>query len=1104
MLTINAGNTLDIEAGANGPNHGATLDGVAVTDKGALDIGDVNSGAILTLDDGTTVTGGGTGMLTINAGNTLDIEAGANGPNHGATLDGVAVTDNGALDIGEVASGALLTLDDGTTITGHGIGTLTIIAGNALEVETGTSGPSYGATLDGVLVTDSGAIEIGATTSGAILTLDDGTSITGGGTLTIGSASGSGGGSGELDIAAGPGATLDGVGITNYNTIHIDDGATLTIADTVTLQGGGTVVLMSTGDSTEIVGSAPDSGSPAELDNVNNTISGVGTIGADDGQLMLTNEAGGTIDANVNGGTLTLDTGHTINNAGLLEATNGGTLDVQDNTINNTGIATTAGNEGILVASGSFLQLDTQDGSTLQLTGGGTVTLQSGSEILANQDNQFVTSGSFLTLENVDNTIVGAGTIGTGDSLALQNDASGIIDANVSGQTLSIDVSTSTNSGLIEADGGMLTLTENQPGSTNSGTIEAIDGGTLTITHLLTDDGGGVFTAATATNELGGMIKADGSGSTLTINSLPGDANFGTEEAVNGGTFDLIVGSNPNDISGGGNYGTMEATSGGTFSISGGSLNEPGSIGQSEGLIEATGQNSQVDFSDGNVVNGGLIEAQGGGTIGFDNLTVDDGHTIELDGAAGLATDMVIEGTVTLDPVVQGLQTFVGSVTLDGSNDQIVAASGGGTLDNYDTISGAGAIGHNGDGALTLNNEAGGTIEAIGGTLTVDTGATFTNAGTIETGSGGTLVIDDAVIGTGSGTIGSGGIMDFAAGVASGQTITFAAATGTLALGQSTLFQGKIAGISGSGDVLDLGGLTNKGNIIATHAGDAFETSAVFNSVSNTTLLTVTDETHSASTSITLVGDFAGTSWSLSSDGSGGVDVVDSPAAHAVTIATGTSLDLSAPSTESVTFAGGTGSLVLNNPESFKGNIIDFTGTAPNPAHSDTIDLAGINFNSSHISEHFNIFTDVLSVTVTDGTNSASLTFDNFHSILDFASDGNGGTLITDPPADAAAPGASPSGGAGGDQFVFKASLGSTGSNIVGDPGPGYNHIDLDSHVASFISGDPAASGSWLNSHVTPAGGNDPLIDHNLDGVHPDWLKNVALAGQHASDFHTS
>ena len=33
---------------------------------------------------------------------------------------------------------------------------------------------------------------------------------------------------------------------------------------------------------------------------------------------------------------------------------------------------------------------------------------------------------------------------------------------------------------------------------------------------------------------------------------------------------------------------------------------------------------------------------------------------------------------------------------------------------------------------------------------------------------------------------------------------------------------------------------------------------------------------------------------------------------------------------------------------------------------------------------------------MTDGTNAANITFDNFDATFDFASDGNGGTLITD------------------------------------------------------------------------------------------------------------
>src|SRR6202030_3261956 len=118
---------------------GATLDGVIVTLNGALDVGDVlaNSGAILTLNDGTTVTGNSAGTMTINANNAVDVEHGSSG---GATLDGVNVTLNGALDVGDVLanSGAILTLDDGTTVTGGGgvdAGTMTINANNTVDVE---------------------------------------------------------------------------------------------------------------------------------------------------------------------------------------------------------------------------------------------------------------------------------------------------------------------------------------------------------------------------------------------------------------------------------------------------------------------------------------------------------------------------------------------------------------------------------------------------------------------------------------------------------------------------------------------------------------------------------------------------------------------------------------------------------------------------------------------------------------------------------------------------------------------------------------------------------------------------------------------------------
>jgi hypothetical protein len=110
----------------------------------------------------------------------------------------------------------------------------------------------------------------------------------------------------------------------------------------ITLEGGGQIVLSDSAGN-EIVGTNPN----AILTNVDNTISGVGEIGAGDGNLVLVNEAAGTIDANVTGGVLTLDTGNTIVNHGLLEVSNGGTLQVQD-----------AVTGGTAVISGGTLEFD--------------------------------------------------------------------------------------------------------------------------------------------------------------------------------------------------------------------------------------------------------------------------------------------------------------------------------------------------------------------------------------------------------------------------------------------------------------------------------------------------------------------------------------------------------------------------------------------------------------------------------------------------------------------------------------------------------------------------------------------------------------------------
>ena len=176
-----------------------------------------------------------------------------------------------------------------------------------------------------------------------------------------------------------------------------------------------------------------------------------------------------------------------------MEATAGGKLDIQDAQIANSGIGTL----GIKVDGASTFEVDTTE---LQLTGAGTVALTSGSKVIGNATGD--------TLENVSNTISGAGTIGTGDGkLTLQNDALGIVDA--TGGTLEINA-TVTGVGTLEVGsviGDTLKLDSVSSATSltflgSAGTLELNTNGTLTLTGAL----------AIGTNTL----KLDGGSSTLT------------------------------------------------------------------------------------------------------------------------------------------------------------------------------------------------------------------------------------------------------------------------------------------------------------------------------------------------------------------------------------------------------------------------------------------------------------------------------------------------------------------------------------------------------------------------------------------------------------
>ncbi len=163
-------------------------------------------------------------------------------------------------------------------------------------------------------------------------------------TLSNGSVSGGINGTGTFETASGTTGTLKNVTIYSGTTFTASNGATTDITGTIggkgtlqvnggggtngfldltgatTLNGGGAVSLTTTkgGDSAIIEGAGQT------LTNANDVIEGTGTIGA--GALALSN--GGTIDANISGGTLTLNGTGGITNTSVFEATSGGILDV--------------------------------------------------------------------------------------------------------------------------------------------------------------------------------------------------------------------------------------------------------------------------------------------------------------------------------------------------------------------------------------------------------------------------------------------------------------------------------------------------------------------------------------------------------------------------------------------------------------------------------------------------------------------------------------------------------------------------------------------------------------------------------------------------------
>jgi hypothetical protein len=424
-------------------------------------------------------------------------------------------------------------------------------------------------------------------------------------------------------------------------------------------------------------------------------------------------------------------------------------------------------------------------------------------------------------------------------------------------------------------------------------------------------------TAATVTNYgtiSGGSYSVEFASSRDVLIAGSG-AQFIGKIAGGGGTFDIVRGSGT--ISRLGGTGVISGTDSATFAgfgsyvISGtgwtlagsntlssgqsltdtGVLAVNGSVSEAAGATIAVGSGDSLTFSGGGDNLAGTISGAGTVTFVSVNDTINGAHLTAASIAIKTST-VTLEGSIVntsaLTVTTSTLAIGAGGATLSGGGtvalsdngaNRIVGLAAGDTLANIDnTISGAGSLGA---GLMTLNNRAAGTVNGSGlRTLTIDTGVNqIANAGLIEATGAGGVVIQSAIANTGTLEANGGSLTVNAAVTGLGQAViargalvfngtfqenvAFSGATGKLQLADSAHYSGSVSGFSLTGGTsLDLRDIAFVGSGEATFSGTASQG-----------VLTVTDGTHTAH--IALIGNYTASSFVASSDGQGGVSIVD-------------------------------------------------------------------------------------------------------------------------------------------------------------------------------------------------------------------------------------
>lgn len=531
------------------------------------------SGAVLTLNDQTINGNGQVGAdtlgLIINNSGVINANLTAGSINLNASTDGVV--NQGTL---MASNGGTLRIEDSVIAN----------TGGLIQSASGSTVDLFNSSINGGTLSGDGTFNV---LTGTNSFLSD---LTFSGTMNAVS---------NLDL--GIAGTINNTG--NITMNHgINQGASdiEVQAGGATLDGGGTITLTGSGSSARING-----GTGGSLLIANQTIQGTGQVGGND--LSFTNGVLGKIDANIAARTLTIDAAGGATNQGMMQASAGGTLQFNDSNINNAGgsinaltgstvelmrsnisggILSGAGEFKILSASSNFSSLSdltfsgTLTGTTTSSSGfdlgiAGTINntgsivmthgINTGSnDIEVQASGATIDGGGTITLGGTGNsarihggnggsllianqTIQGHGNFG-GNDLSFTNGALGVIDANSSNRTLTVDAISFVNNGVMRAsNGGTLRFVDS--GIVNDGIIEAqmnslVDFGNNGFTNDGVIQGNGTINFHSLINN--GQISPGNSPGTLTMTSSV-NILFGSTsellieiEGINAGQFDYL------------------------------------------------------------------------------------------------------------------------------------------------------------------------------------------------------------------------------------------------------------------------------------------------------------------------------------------------------------------------------------------------------------------------------------------------------------------------------------------------------------------------------------------------------------------------------------